>query len=427
MSDPASPSDDGNPDVMERDDRAALILSAAGRDLLGLGRLELARTLAEMALSCGRPQPNCHSVMAGVLEELGEWEAALPHWRAATALAPQSPGHRHNLALALLLRDSWCEAAALYESRLEKSEWSSLAAAGSLDGIRFRLARPGDPLAGRRVLAFTEQGLGDCIWAARWLADLVASGAVVTIATRPQLAPLFARIAPDLPRIEPPAEQPAAKVNLAALVGRFDLFVPMMSLPGLLGVEGPGATMRSYLRPDRARVAAWRERYEKALPGRRRIGVVWRASPTNASSPRRSLPVEALAPLSAHPELGIVNLQSGSPETHASLAKVVAFPFDALNAAEPPLDEFAAAIAATDLLLTVDTMAAHLAGALGHRAIVLVPAVPHFYWGLGRSRCPWYPTLRLIRQSRVGDWQDAVAGAVDSMLSATGVVAAHDT
>ena len=393
---------------LSRDARAALVLAGAARELLELGRIDLARTAAELSLATGVAQPNCHSVMAGVLEEHGEWDAALGQWRAAARLAPGSPGHRNNLALALMLHGRWDEAAALHEARLDKPDWTSLAAKGSLDGIRFRLARPGDELVGRRVLAFTEQGLGDCVWAARWLPVLAARGVAVTVATRPELAPLLARIAPDLPQIGPPPEQPEAKINLAALAGRFDLFAPLMSLPNLLGVAAPTGDGVPYLAPELARIDVWRARYAQALPGRRPIGVVWRASLTNASSPRRSVPAAVLAALAACPDLGFVNLQGGPPEGREALAGVLPQTFDALADGEPPLDEFAAAVAATDTLVTVDTLAAHIAGAMGHKALVLVPAAPHFYWGLGRDVCPWYPTLRLFRQSRQGGWEAVV-------------------
>ena len=227
---------------MSRDARAALVLAATARDLLKLGRCDLARRTAELALSTGAALPNCHSVMAGILEEHAEWDSALTHWRVAAQIAPGSPGHRHNLALALMLRDQWREAAIYYDARIEKPDWSSFAAVGSLDAIRSRLPRPDDDLAGKRVLVFTEQGLGDCIWAARWLPALARCGADVTVAARPALAPLIARIAPGLMRIGPPPEQPDAKINLAVLTERFDLFVPVMSLPSLLGVTAPGAS-----------------------------------------------------------------------------------------------------------------------------------------------------------------------------------------
>lgn len=399
--------------------KAALILADAARQLLALGCIDLARAAADLSCATGAAQPNCHSVMAGILEECGEWDPALAHWREAVRLAPGSAGHRHNLALALMARGAWGEAAPHYEGRLAKADWSSLAAAGSLDGIRFRLARPGDELAGKRILVFTEQGLGDCIWAARWLPALAARGGEVTVATRAELAPLLARIAPQVPLIGPPADQSGAKLNLAALAGRFDLLVPIMSLPFLLGVVAPSATAGGaaapYLKPDPARVSAWRARYAAALPGRRPVGLVWRASPTNASSPRRSVPVGVLAALVARDDLGVVNLQGGPPEGREALGRTISGAFDALAEGEPPLDEFAAAIAATDTLVTVDTMAVHLAGAMGHRALALIPTAPHFYWGTGEPVCPWYPTVMPFRQTSHGVWDNAAAALVAAL------------
>ncbi len=390
--------------------RSSLILAAAAHELLAAGDIERAHSLARMALATADPQPNCHSVMAGIQEALGQWDPALAHWRDAVRLAPQSPGQRHNLAIALMTRDRWVEAADHYDARIDKADWTSLAAKGSLDGIRFRLARLGDALAGRPVVVFSEQGLGDCVWASRWLRPLTGLGADVTVAVRPALAPLIALIAPELPRLVPPSDQADAKINLAALAGRFDRMIPFMSLPFLFGVTAPTADPGvPYLAPDPARVAAWRARYAEALPGRRPIGVVWRANPANGSASRRSIAAEAFAPLACADDTGFVNLQGGPTEGRQAMHAVLPAMFDALAEGEPPLDELAAAIAATDGLVTVDTMAAHLAGAMGHRAWVLVPAEPHFYWGLGRSECPWYPGSRLFRQTRRDNWADAIA------------------
>jgi len=131
------------------------------------------------------------------------------------------------------------------------------------------------------------------------------------------------------------------------------------------------------------------------------------------------VPVKALTALAELAGVGFVNLQGGPAEGRAELASVIPRAFEALGAGEPLLDEFAAAVAATDILVTADTMAAHLAGAMGHKACVLVPAVPHFYWGLNRDDCPWYPTLRLFRQQLRGRWGDAIDRVAETIHSRT--------
>jgi ADP-heptose:LPS heptosyltransferase len=347
--------------------------------------------------------------MAGVLEAQGRLDAALPFWRQALACEPTSAGHRFNLALALMRCGALREGLALQEARYEKPTWSSLAAAGSLDGLQHRIPRPGDDLAGRRVLVFTEQGLGDCIWAARWLPRLEATGARLTLAARPALRPVLEQQARFEAVLEPPADTPGAKINLAAFAGRFDALLPIMSLPWLPGVTAADGAHIPWLRPDPRRVADWRRRYREALPNARiHAGLVWQVNPESVSANARSLPIEAFAGLAARPGLGLVALQGGTSPTRARLHDVLPDAIDGLAGGEPPLVDLAAAIAATDVLITVDTMAMHLAGAMGHPAFVLAShEAPGFV--LGREgNCAWYPSLRLQRRLPEEDWAAVV-------------------
>ena len=388
---------------------AALAVGKAAHEVLALGDVPLAQRLATLALETDDGAANLHSVMAGVLEAQGRFGEALPHWRRAVGCAPASAGQRFNLALALLRAGELVEGLALHEARYDKQSWSSLAAKGSLDGLLHRIPRPGDVLTGRRVLVLTEQGLGDSLWAARWLPALAASGARLTLATRPALRPLLEGLAAFEAVLGPPDEAPGAKVNLAALAGRFDAFVPMMSLPWLLGVTAPGAAGVPWLRPDAREAAAWRGRYAQWLPGRRRIvGLVWQANPESQSGAARSVPTAALAPLAELDQVGFVALQGGPGHGKASLQWLV----DGLRDGELPLPSLAAAIAATDLLLCVDTMAMHLAGAMGHPALVLgACSAPGFVLGPEEERCAWYPSLRLVRQRPSEPWTATVLRA----------------
>lgn len=417
--------------------QAAEQIALGAAVLLAGGDLMLAEQAVRLALAADPALPNAHGVYAAVLEEGGAARdsEALHHRREAAYLAPHSPGHRFNLALSLLGRGDWADGLPLYEARLDKDSWTSLAALGTLAPVRDRLARPTSSLAGRRVLAFTEQGIGDCIWAARFLPQLAAQGAVVTLACRPPLVPLLGGLPGVAAVLSPQAEQPDAKLNIAALAGQHDLFTPLMSLPWVLGLGADGTTRPSagrldipattspYLAADPARVAAWRQHYRDAHPGASRVaGVVWRASPTGPASTERAILPAHLAPLAAVPGLDWVNLQGGPVEGRDAILGALPGCYDPLApwGGAPPLDEFAAMLAATDVLVTVDTMAAHLAGAMGHPALVALPVPPHFsfYWGLCGQRNSWYPSVRLYRQRRRHDWADAVAGIAGALAVA---------
>jgi ADP-heptose:LPS heptosyltransferase len=121
----------------------------------------------------------------------------------------------------------------------------------------------------------------------------------------------------------------------------------------------------------------------------------------------KSLGIDNLAPLSQVDGIDLVNLQHGP----AGRAFAAAFPGIIDAAAEPvPLDDFAAAIAATDLLISIDTMAAHCAGAMGHPLWVVLPTAASWHWGLGRTICPWYPSARLFRRTNDHGWEGVIAG-----------------
>ena len=162
-----------------------------------------------------------------------------------------------------------------------------------------------------------------------------------------------------------------------------------------------------YLRVDPVRVAAWQKHYEaQGRTGRRRVGVVFQANLAGRSAPKKSMRIGDMVPLAAIEGIDLVNLQHG-PEGRAFAAAVPAV-IDAT--AEPmPLDEYAAAIAATDILISVDTMVAHGAGAMGRPVWVALPMAPGWHWGLGRAACPWYPSANLFRQTSDYGWEDVIA------------------
>jgi ADP-heptose:LPS heptosyltransferase len=380
-------------------------LAHSAKYLLERGRLELARKVANVALAEDADCADAHSVMHVICDEVGEWVEGLRHARRAAELIPGSAQLRYNLALSALRLDDYRTGFALMEARIDKPDWTGLAIAPSRSAERHRLLRPGEPVDGKQVLVVIEQGLGDCIMFSRYLPMLAARGARITLVCSPPLRSIFARIAGIDTLLSPPPDQPFAKINLSQ--AQFDFWVPLLSLPFYFGTEF--ATVPAeipYLSIDPARAAARRQRYEaRGRPGMPKIGLVYHANPASASAIDRSIPLADLAPLFDLRDIDWVNLQGGP----AGRELAAAHPgiIDATKD-EPPLDEFAAALAATDLVVTVDTMAAHCAGALGHPFRLLLPFSPHWCWGLGPDRTPWYPTARLFRQTARRSWQRAI-------------------
>lgn len=389
----------------------AEILAGAAAKLLELGRLGLARTVAELALSEDSNCANAHSVLAVVYEARAQWRQGLEHGRHAVELLPDAPQLRYNLGLSTLRLGDYPAGFSLMEARIDKPEWTALAIAPSRAAERHRLLQPGDPVEGRHILVVTEQGLGDCIMFARYLPLLAKRGARISAACSPPLRPVFEHVAGVGAVLSPPLDQPLGKINLSR--AEFDAWVPLLSLPRYFGTDFatvPAAT--PYLRIDPLRTAAWRRRYEAA--GRKKmlkVGLVFQANPESGSAIDRSVPIGGLAPLLRTAGVDFVNLQGGAAgrELAAEYPGIID-----TTAEECPLDEFAAAVAATDLLVTVDTMAAHCAGALGHPVWLTLPLSPHWCWGIGRDT-PWYPTARLFRQATRRDWSNPLA-AVSSEL-----------
>jgi tetratricopeptide (TPR) repeat protein len=399
----------------ERDRQAAALLEDAARQLLASGNLELARESAALSLAAAPGRGTAHGVMAAVLEALGAQVEALTYWRDAARLMPDSARQRLNLAMALLSLGDWDSGLPLYESRRGLDAWPTMAAKGSFDAVREKWAGPETPLAGQRVLVVAEQGLGDVIWAARFLAPLAARCGQVTVAASPPSRALLERIEGRPSIITPPPGQREARIDLRVAMASHDLVVPMMSLPWLLGARPePPAPPAPYVVPDPERIATARARYRAALPEARRfVGVIWMVNPRGPHAEARSVRTTLLGALAGIPGVGFVNLQDGGPGVGAAVAAVLPGIIDGLGdraKGPPPLDDFAAAMAATDLLITVDTMGAHLAGAMGHDALVLMPAPPRFsfYWGREETTCPWYPSLRLFRRPAGAGWEPVI-------------------
>ena len=244
----------------------------------------------------------------------------------------------------------------------------------------------GDP-RGRTILVHAEQGLGDTVQFARYLALIAQRGGVPILACEPSLMPLPRTI---------------AGVQVISKFGplpRHDAWIDQMSLPHVFGTTLETIpSSAGYLTADPELIAAHRA----TLPPTRRIGLAWAGNPLHRNDFRRTPPAEVFQPLLALPDCHFVSLVPGR-----------ALPGIACPA-RPLTDyaETAALIAALDLTITVDTSVAHVAGALGHPAWVLLPYAPDWRWLLNRNDTPWYDSLRLFRQSSPGDWRSVIASVI---------------
>ncbi len=310
---------------------------------------------------------------------------ALQGFRRAAALEPGEPVHRWNAALsALALGDAaagWRD----YEAR-----WELPGLARDLPSPRWTGA---EPLAGRRILLWAEQGFGDAIQFIRYAAPLGTRGARLLLEAPAPLVRLFSAIAPTISRGDP--------------VPPHDFNCPLLSLPLACGP----IPNTPYLAADPAEAAAWQARLA-GLPGRR-VGLVWAGAARlgDAAGMRhnrhRSIPPVLLAPLLAVPGVSWISLQKPADSdmvmTHDWTESLTDFAATA------------ALIAGLDLVIAVDTAVAHLAGALGRPVWLLCQWNADWRWTPQATRTPWYPAMRIFRQPNPGDWHSVLQPVIAAL------------
>jgi hypothetical protein len=272
----------------------------------------------------------------------------------------------------------------------------------------------GGDIAGRILLLHAEQGLGDTLQFCRY-APLVARrcGKVYLEVPRALLRLLRQSLGAEnlevIPRL---ADFPATQA-----LPRTDYHCPLLSLPRVFGtslVDVPADI--PYLAADAAQAAAWSQRLAD-LPGRK-VGLVWAGLPQYADDAHRSLPLAQLAPLGGVVGVTFISLQTGAAAVQAGAVP----PGMTLHDASAGLGDFAdtaALIAALDLVISVDTAAAHLAGALGRPVWLLNRFDTDWRWMTDRADSPWYPAMRIFRQPRRGDW-DSVISQIRAELASGG-------
>jgi hypothetical protein len=217
---------------------------------------------------------------------------------------------------------------------------------------------------------------------------------------------ILVRCAPELADLAARVEGVAGVALRGAPLPAFDISCPLPSLPGVFETAAESIPAQvPYLRADEARAARWKARYAAAGPGLN-VGLVWASQSHHRTAPEKSLPLAALAPLAGMAGVRFYGLQKGAAALEASPPGLE---IKALDSELRDFSDTAAAVSGLDLVISVDTAVAHLAGALGRPTWTLLKAAPDWRWLLEREDSPWYPTMRLFRQERAGDWTPTVA------------------
>lgn len=378
-------------------------LNHLGAGLLRLDRLAEAAAAFEAAIRLDPGFGDARSNLSVVYTRQAQPAESVACCRAALGATPANANAHYNLALGLL-------AMGAMEEGWREYEWRWAVEPGR--SHRRHAEVPlwlGEPAEGRTLLVHVEQGQGDAIQFCRYIPMVRARGLRVVVEVFPSLLRLFR----SLPGID-------VLVPLGAPLPPFDLQCPMLSLPLAFGTTvGTIPAETPYLHPDASDAEAWRQRLLSGTAEGPCVGIVWAGSarpdwPISAEiDRRRSLPPERLAPLFAVPGLQFYSLQKDGPRLPPGFA---------VHDPMPQMADFAdtaALVANLDLVITVDTAVAHLAGALG-RPVWLLDRFDHCWrWLAGRQDSPWYPGLRVFRQPVPGDWDPVLAEVAGDLRALT--------
>jgi tetratricopeptide (TPR) repeat protein len=354
------------------------------------GKFEEALTAYQRAVAADPAYAKGHANLSVALRSAGALDQSLAASHRAVALDPDDPLTRFNHAHVLLMNGHLA-------SGFEELRWGKKCQDWSESYPPF--AEPewqGEALAGRTLLLYAEAGLGDTLQFVRYLPMVAQMGGSIVLQVQPPLVPLLRSIpnATVIARGEP--------------LPRFDLQLPLMGLARVFGTTLdtiPAAV--PYLHPDAAKLARWRHALgdEASL----RVGVVWAGNPRHKGDRHRSLAAERLLPRLMVPGVKLFSLQKELRATDAPA--IAALDLDIADLA-PALRDFsdtAAAVAALDLVIAVDTSVAHLAGALGRPVWMLLPYALDWRWLRDREDTPWYPSMRLFRQGAPQAWDEVIA------------------
>jgi hypothetical protein len=334
---------------------------------------------------------------------MGRLDEAAASGRVAVRLGPDSPDGHFNLSLALLALGDLAQGWEEYEWR-----WKTRLMQG-----RRHFPQPqwrGEAAGGRTLLVQAEQGFGDTIQFCRYATLAAARGLRVILEAQKPLVRLL-RCLPGVDLVVEQGDGPPP----------FDLQCPMLSMPLAFGTTvGTIPSAASYLEADAALAAAWRARLSAVAGHDLRIGLVWAGNPGSelpsmaARDRRRSVAPDLLAPLFGLPGLRFFSLQKDGPAAPGG------FPLTDFMGGMGDFADTAALVAGLDLVISVDTAVAHLAAALG-KPVWLLDRFDHCWrWLAGRRDSPWYPSLRVYRQPRPGDWAPVIAEVVRDLRSLAG-------
>ena len=361
-----------------------------------LGRADAALACYARALAIAPRTVELHVNKGTALVALNRFEEALASFAAAAVIDPERAEAHYNAGLVRLRLGQFAAGWKNYEWRWRKADWAAR---------RRDFSEPlwlGEtPIEGRTILLHAEQGFGDTLQFVRYVPLVARRGANVILECPVELT----RLLQDIKGI-------ARIVARGDALPSFDLHCPLFSLPLAFGTTLetiPSAV--PYIKASEPLLRKWATR----LPGiaRPRVGLVWSGSAAHLNDHNRSIPLRDLVPILRLDGLHFMSLQREVDAADAAVARE--YGVTSLGHEFQDFSDTAAVVAMLDLVIAVDTSVAHLAGAMGKAVALLLPFSADWRWLLDRTDSPWYPTMRLFRQTAIGDW-DGVIGRVRQEL-----------
>jgi len=387
-----------------------------GVALRALGKLEASVACYRRSLVLKPDAPGVYSNLGNALRELGRLQVAVASHRQAVRLAPDTPEPHYNLGLTYRDLGEVDKALACFERTLSINpdhvdcHWDhalTLLSKGALkQGFeeyewRWKLPRSpargfdqplwnGDAMKGKTLLVHQEQGFGDMIQFARFLSEVKKRfQGIVMVETQPELSSLFSVV-----------EGVDKVINKGSTLPKFDAYIPMMSLARLFEVtEKTIPASVPYMKAPEPQAV----QLPASMARQRKVGIVWRGKPSHQNDKNRSCDFSHFIELLGIPGVSVYSLQKGPAVREIADAGCEALVVN-LGGVLNDFADTAAAIQQLDLVVTVDTGVAHLAGALAVKTWVALPFAPDWRWMQEKPETPWYPTMRLFRQPRPGQW-----------------------
>lgn len=367
--------------------------------LRNLDRLDESIASAERAIAIRANYAEAWASRGASLYQKGQYDEALKSYNRAVEIAPELADVQWNKSLLLLLMGDYTHGWNLYEQRFRTKTFIQTARE-----FNSPVWRGGESLAGKTILLHAEQGLGDTIQFCRYVPMVEALGAMVVLEVQPPLVAMLGTMPGQ--RVIVGQGQPLPK---------YDYHCPLMSLPLAFGttLETLPAAV-PYLYPQEDKQQCWHNRLGHKT--NRRIGLVWSGGTVHTNDRNRTIGLEKFLPLL---EIN-AEFHCLQKEVRATDAKLLGRSNIISHVDE--LSDFcdtAALIMEMDVVITVDTSVAHLAGALGKPVWILVTYVPDFRWLLEREDSPWYPTVRLFRQHSIGNWEGVIQTVAEQLKQVT--------